>query len=46
MPQVYLELNEVGILHRMHDTYPPRWRRDDVYKLIVGPHGPIAYETP
>lgn len=46
MAQTYERLNDIGILHRSNEATVPRWRQDDVYKLILGFKGPIVYETP
>lgn len=45
MPRTYEQFNDIGILHRPNEMTIPRWRQDDVYKLILGLKGPIIYET-
>ena len=45
MPQIYLQLGSVAILHRTDELTQPRWRRDGVYKFILGSRGSISFET-
>ena len=45
MPQIYLQLGGVAILHRTNELTQPRWRRDGVYKFILGSRGSISFET-
>jgi hypothetical protein len=46
VPKVYIEFNHIGILHRTNEVRQPRWRQDNVYKLILGTRGAVSYETP
>ena len=46
MSQTYVQLSDIGILHRTHEVIEPRWRQDDVYKLVLCLSGSLAYETP
>lgn len=41
-----MKFGETGILHRSGETAQPRWRRDGVYKLILGTGGTLSFETP
>ena len=45
MPQIYLQLGGVAILHRTNELTQPRWRQDGVYKFILGSRGSISFET-
>lgn len=46
MSQVYIQLDEIGILHRTEEVTLPRWRQDNVYKLILGAKGAISFDMP
>ncbi len=45
MSQIYVQLGGVAILHRANELTQPRWRRDAVYKFILGSRGSISFET-
>lgn len=46
LSQVYIQLGEIGILHRPNEVTQPRWRQDNAYKLIFGTQGAMTFETP
>jgi len=46
LSQVYIQLGEIGILHRPNEVAQPRWRQDNVYKLIFGTQGAMTFDTP
>lgn len=46
MFQVYRQLDEIGILHRTEEVTLPRWRQDNVYKLVLGTKGAISFDVP
>lgn len=43
---MYLQVGQIGILHRANEVTQPRWRQDNVYKLVCGTKGAITFETP
>lgn len=46
MSNIYVQLGDIGILHRANEVTQPRWRQDNAYKLVLGTQGTITYETP
>lgn len=44
MSQLYIQFDEIGILHRKREATIPRWRQDGVYKLVLGTQGTISFD--